>query len=107
MVHDGKWGRAACRGDGKWEGGTTTVQSDRRNRGSSFQHVAAVVQLQQSERVSGAAPAPWSGVWQHTAEDRGFDFSQRGFPPVHSAAVCSPPEFTLKLRQEMKTKFRF
>lgn len=100
-MHDGNWGRAASRGGRKWECGTTTVQSERRNCESSFQHVAAVVQLQlqlqlqQSERVSGAAPAPWSGVWQRAVEERGFDFCQRGFPPVHSAAVCSAPELSL------------
>lgn len=54
---DGKWcmmGSAAGRGSRKWEGGTTTVQWKRRNRESSFQHVAAVVQLQlqQSEQCS-------------------------------------------------------
>lgn len=47
-----------------------------------------------SSRASGAAPAPWSGVWQHAGEERGFDFSQCGVPPAHSAAVCFAPEFT-------------
>lgn len=65
MVHDGKWSRVAGRGGRKWEGGTTTVQLKRRNRESSFQHVAAVVQLQ---KISGSL------VWGLAVCSRGERF---------------------------------
>lgn len=86
-MHDGKWDLAACGGGRKWEGGTTTVQSERRDRESSFQHVAAVVQLQLqlqlSERVSGAAPG--SLVWGLAACSGGASFC---FLPVRFS-TCS------------------